>query len=124
MIIFIYSKAILTSRLGLIAKLKLPDQKLLSSEEKESYRVYRIDISDTLMYIYNLLNQAMLQFMADAVCNVMAKANFDWRDVEAILFCFYSIVESCEPEGNFIRKVSTDFVTNINLCFRLQRSFQ
>ena len=42
---------------GLITKLKLPDQKLLSSEEKESYRVYRIDISDTLMYIYNLLNQ-------------------------------------------------------------------
>ena len=56
MIIF---KAILTWRLGLIAKLKLPDQKLLSSEEKESYRVYRIDISDTLMYIYNLLNQVV-----------------------------------------------------------------
>jgi len=91
---------------GLIAKLKLPDQKLLNSEEKESYRVYRIDISDTLMYIYNLLNQAMLQFMADAVCNIMGKENFDWRDVEAILFCFYSIVESCEPEGDFIRKVA------------------
>ena len=44
---------------GLITKLKLPDQKLLSSEEKESYRVYRIDISDTLMYIYNLLNQVL-----------------------------------------------------------------
>ena len=47
---------------GLIAKLKLPDQKLLSSEEKESYRVYRIDISDTLMYIYNLLNQVLFEY--------------------------------------------------------------
>ena len=50
-----------TSFSGLIAKLKLPDQKLLSSEEKESYRVYRIDISDTLMYIYNLLNQVLFE---------------------------------------------------------------
>ena len=51
-----------TSFSGLIAKLKLPDQKLLSSEEKESYRVYRIDISDTLMYIYNLLNQVLFEY--------------------------------------------------------------
>ena len=56
----------------------------------------------------------MLQFMADAVCNIMAKENFDWRDVEAILFCFYSIVESCEPDGDFIRKVSiTSYKSNI-----------
>ena len=47
----------------------------------------------------------MLQFMADIVQFKMNQGNYDWREVEAILFCFYSIVESCEPEGDFIRKV-------------------
>ena len=47
----------------------------------------------------------MLQFMADIVQFKMGQGSYDWREVEAILFCFYSIVESCEPEGDFIRKV-------------------
>ena len=51
----------------------------------------------------------MLEFMANTVCSIMAQEKFDWRDVEAILFCFYSIVESCEPDGDFIRKVSITY---------------
>ena len=111
---------------GLIHKLKLPDLASFTAEEKEtwsncsilhekkssknhgkqeSYRVYRIDISDALMYVYNLLTGTMLQFMADSVGWKMAEPNYNWREVEAILFCFYSIVESCDTEGPFIQKV-------------------
>ena len=54
---------------GLIVKLRLPELSQFSAEEKESYRVYRIDCSDALMYVYNLLNQSMLQFMADSVAH-------------------------------------------------------
>ena len=90
---------------GLIMKLKLPDLASFTAEEKESYRVYRIDISDALMYVFNLLNQTMLQFMADSVAWKMNQPDYNWREVEAILFCFYSIVESCDTEGDFIQKV-------------------
>ena len=92
---------------GLIMKLKLPDLASFTAEEKESYRVYRIDISDALMYVFNLLNQTMLQFMADSVAWKMNQPDYNWREVEAILFCFYSIVESCDTEGDFIQKVLT-----------------
>ena len=91
---------------GLIMKLKLPDLASFTAEEKESYRVYRIDISDALMYVFNLLNQTMLQFMADSVAWKMNQPDYNWREVEAILFCFYSIVESCDTEGDFIQKVT------------------
>ena len=57
------------------------------------------------MYVYNLLTGTMLQFMADSVGWKMAEPNYNWREVEAILFCFYSIVESCDTEGPFIQKV-------------------
>lgn len=47
----------------LILKCKHPNMDKWSAEEKEQYRVYRIDVSDTLMYIYNLLNVHMLEYM-------------------------------------------------------------
>ena len=49
----------------------------------------------------------MLQYMADSVTLKMSQPNYNWREVEAILFCFYSIVESCDTEGDFIQKVFT-----------------
>lgn len=77
-----------------------------SAEEKEQYRVYRIDVSDTLMYIFNLLGPGMLQFLVDILvrqCSQMP--NYDWGIVESLLFCFYSIVESCDAEGDFMTPV-------------------
>lgn len=87
----------------LVVKCKHPDMSKWSAEEKEQYRVYRIDVSDTLMYIFNLLGPGMLQFLVDILvrqCNQMP--NYDWGIVESLLFCFYSIVESCDAEGDFM----------------------
>ena len=75
-----------------------------TAEEKEQYRVYRIDVSDTLMYIYNLLNINMLHYMVDLLRRQMAAAPNDWATVESLLFCFYSIVESCEERVEIILK--------------------
>ena len=89
----------------LIVKCKHPNMDRWSAEEKEQYRVYRIDVSDTLMYIYNLLNINMLHYMVDLLRRQMQTAPDDWATIESLLFCFYSIVESCEAEGDFILPV-------------------
>ena len=68
----------------------------------------------TISFNYNVF-QNMLKFMADSVTWKMTESEYDWREVESILFCFYSIVESCEPEGDFIQKVCLRRENNLSM---------
>lgn len=66
-----------------------------SSEEKEQHRIYRVDVSDSLMFVLEMLGPHMIQFLCnnfvEAVQSTQPSA---WQDLEALLFGIYSVVES------------------------------
>ncbi|XP_039272455.2 importin-13-like [Styela clava] len=69
-----------------------------SSDEKEQHRIYRIDISDTLMYILEMLGTNMVRFLCgkllQSVKSMHEKQDYQWQETESILFAIHSVVES------------------------------
>jgi len=69
-----------------------------SAEEKEQHRIYRVDISDTLMYFIDMLGLTVLEFLyarfEACLQETLAKPATSWQSTEACLFGIYSIVET------------------------------
>ena len=68
-----------------------------TSDEKEQHRIYRIDISDTLMYVLEMLGINVLVFIFNKLQLVLQESasapDHLWHDVEACLFGIHSVVE-------------------------------
>ena len=77
-----------------------------SCEEKEQFRCYRQDISDTIVYAYNVLGESLLVAFVNAL-NSLVTSNGPWQNVEAVLFLF-----SATSEGKLISML-WGFVTDM-----------
>ncbi|XP_031419129.1 importin-13-like [Clupea harengus] len=69
-----------------------------SSDDKEQFRIYRVDISDTLMYVYDLLGPELLRNLYDRLGRLLTDTGRTaaWQDIEALLFGFQSIAETVD----------------------------
>uniref|UniRef100_A0AAY4AXP2 Importin-13 n=2 Tax=Denticeps clupeoides TaxID=299321 RepID=A0AAY4AXP2_9TELE len=67
-----------------------------SAGDKEQFRIYRVDISDTLMYVYDFLGPELLRNMYDRLGRLVTDPELtaQWQDVEVLLFGFQSIAET------------------------------
>ncbi|KAG7228953.1 hypothetical protein INR49_008731 [Caranx melampygus] len=69
-----------------------------SSDEKEQFRIYRVDISDTLMYVYEMLGAELLSNLYDKLGRLLTNAEqpMSWQHTEALLYGFQSIAETID----------------------------
>uniref|UniRef100_A0A3P8ZFH5 Importin-13 n=1 Tax=Esox lucius TaxID=8010 RepID=A0A3P8ZFH5_ESOLU len=69
-----------------------------SSDDKELFRIYRVDISDTLMYVYEILGAELLSNLYDRLGQLLmaTEGPAAWQDIEALLFGFQSIAETID----------------------------
>ncbi|XP_043941377.1 importin-13 [Protopterus annectens] len=69
-----------------------------SSDEKEQFRIYRVDISDTLMYVYELLGTELLSNLYDKLGRLLTDTDHpaSWQHTEALLYGFQSITETID----------------------------
>ncbi|KAG7258275.1 hypothetical protein CRUP_011844 [Coryphaenoides rupestris] len=69
-----------------------------SADDKEQFRIYRVDISDTLMYVYEMLGAELLSNLYDRLARLVLSPEQAavWQDIEALLFGFQSIAETID----------------------------
>nr|KAF6505596.1 importin 13 [Rousettus aegyptiacus] len=69
-----------------------------SSDEKEQFRIYRVDISDTLMYVYEMLGAELLSNLYDKLGRLLTSSEepYSWQHTEALLYGFQSIAETID----------------------------
>uniref|UniRef100_A0A7N6BUX4 Importin-13 n=1 Tax=Anabas testudineus TaxID=64144 RepID=A0A7N6BUX4_ANATE len=69
-----------------------------SSDDREQFRIYRVDISDTLMYVYEMLGAELLSNLYDRLGRQLMdpQQSAVWQDTEALLFGFQSIAETID----------------------------
>ncbi|ERE85113.1 importin-13-like protein [Cricetulus griseus] len=69
-----------------------------SSDEKEQFRIYRVDISDTLMYVYEMLGAELLSNLYDKLGHLLTSSEepYSWQHTEALLYGFQSIAETID----------------------------
>uniref|UniRef100_A0A8C7JCI3 Importin-13 n=1 Tax=Oncorhynchus kisutch TaxID=8019 RepID=A0A8C7JCI3_ONCKI len=69
-----------------------------SSDDKEQFRIYRVDISDTLMYVYEILGAELLSNLYDRLGRLLMDTERPkaWQDTEALLFGFQAIAETID----------------------------
>ncbi|CAL1278540.1 unnamed protein product [Larinioides sclopetarius] len=104
-----------------LIKLRYPPEnvyKQWKSDERESFRCYRQDIGDSIMYCYNILRTA-------ALANLMAHLNIatttasnnpsQWQYLEACLFAFKEVSESVDIKENQFIPVFMNHLRNIPL---------
>ncbi|XP_067945503.1 importin-13-like [Watersipora subatra] len=81
----------------LIRKVQYPDEvvyRAMSGEEKEQFRCYRQDISDTVMYANCLLKENLLTLLNSYIDKLtQALPNVKWQDVECVLYIVSNIPE-------------------------------
>ncbi|XP_017328196.1 importin-13 isoform X2 [Ictalurus punctatus] len=87
----------------LLHKARFPNQHdyaSWSSDDKEQFRTYRVDISDTLMCLYELLGPELLRKLYDKLGVLLTDAtrshSYSWQDIEALLFGFQSIADTVD----------------------------
>nr|XP_025847810.1 importin-13 isoform X2 [Vulpes vulpes] len=69
-----------------------------SSDEKEQFRIYRVDISDTLMYVYEMLGAELLSNLYEKLGRLLTSSEepYSWQHTEALLYGFQSIAETID----------------------------
>uniref|UniRef100_W8B5B8 Importin-13 n=1 Tax=Ceratitis capitata TaxID=7213 RepID=W8B5B8_CERCA len=83
----------------LVRKSEQPDDNSIdkwSSDDLESFRCYRQDISDTFMYCYDVLHEDILDILASILNETIAEVQANpthWTKLEACIFSFQSVAE-------------------------------
>ncbi|XP_061694395.1 importin-13-like isoform X2 [Syngnathoides biaculeatus] len=69
-----------------------------SSDDKEQFRIYRVDIADTLMYVYEMLGAELLGNLYERLGGQLTdpRRSVEWQATEALLFGFQSIAETID----------------------------
>ncbi|XP_054707972.1 importin-13-like [Uloborus diversus] len=85
-----------------LVKLRYPPESIYKqwkSDEKESFRCYRQDIGDSIMYCYNILRQAALANLITHLSIATTTVTNDpsqWQYLEACLFAFKEVAENVD----------------------------
>ncbi|KAL4656030.1 importin-13-like [Arapaima gigas] len=89
-----------------------------SSDEKEQFRIYRVDISDTLMYVYEMLGAELLSNLYDKLGRVLTNTEHPapWQQhMEALLYGFQSIAETIDVSYSDVIPGLIGFIPRINV---------
>uniref|UniRef100_A0A8C5HGS1 Importin-13 n=1 Tax=Gouania willdenowi TaxID=441366 RepID=A0A8C5HGS1_GOUWI len=88
-----------------------------SSDDKEQFRMYRIDISDTLMYVYEMLGSELLSNLYDKLGMQLMDPQYPvvWQDTEALLFGFQSIAETIDVNYSDVIPGLIGLIPRINI---------
>ncbi|XP_011208225.2 importin-13 isoform X1 [Bactrocera dorsalis] len=83
----------------LVRKSEQPDDNSIdkwTSDDLESFRCYRQDISDTFMYCYDVLHEYILDILATVLDETIAEMQNNptqWTKLEACIYSFQSVAE-------------------------------
>uniref|UniRef100_A0A667ZEG6 Importin-13 n=1 Tax=Myripristis murdjan TaxID=586833 RepID=A0A667ZEG6_9TELE len=88
-----------------------------SSDDKEQFRIYRVDISDTLMYVYEMLGAELLSNLYDRLGRQLMDTQHSavWQDTEALLFGFQSIAETIDVNYSDVIPGLIGLIPRINI---------
>ncbi|GAA6065330.1 importin-13 isoform X1 [Tachysurus ichikawai] len=88
-----------------------------SSDEKEQFRIYRVDISDTLMYVYEMLGAELLSNLYDKLGRVLTNIDqpTSWQHTEALLYGFQSIAETIDVNYSDVIPGLIGLIPRINI---------
>ncbi|XP_056149799.1 importin-13-like [Lampris incognitus] len=88
-----------------------------SSDDKEQFRIYRVDISDTLMYVYEMLGAELLSNLYDRLGRLLmdSEKSAVWQDTEALLFGFQSIAETIDVNYSDVIPGLIGLIPRINI---------
>uniref|UniRef100_A0A4W6D1U2 Importin-13 n=1 Tax=Lates calcarifer TaxID=8187 RepID=A0A4W6D1U2_LATCA len=88
-----------------------------SSDEKEQFRIYRVDISDTLMYVYEMLGAELLSNLYDKLGRLLTNAEqpTSWQHTEALLYGFQSIAETIDVNYSDVIPGLIGLIPRINI---------
>ncbi|XP_077580589.1 importin-13-like isoform X2 [Stigmatopora nigra] len=88
-----------------------------SSDDKEQFRIYRVDISDTLMYVYEMLGAELLSNLYDRLGTQLMDPRHlaEWQDTEALLFGFQSIAETIDVNYSDVIPGLIGLIPRINI---------
>ncbi|XP_058505458.1 importin-13-like isoform X2 [Solea solea] len=88
-----------------------------SSDDKEQFRIYRVDISDTLMYVYEMLGAELLSNLYDRLGRHLMdpQQSTVWQDTEALLFGFQSIAETIDVNYSDVIPGLIGLIPTINI---------
>ncbi|XP_002157595.2 importin-13 isoform X1 [Hydra vulgaris] len=65
-----------------------------SADDKEQFRCYRIDIQDTMLYVYTLLQERCLALLVQKLSKLLSEASSCWQEFEAIFLILQGTSES------------------------------
>ncbi|KAJ8277862.1 hypothetical protein GJAV_G00080980 [Gymnothorax javanicus] len=88
-----------------------------SSDEKEQFRIYRVDISDTLMYVYETLGAELLSNLYDKLGRLLTNTEqpTSWQHTEALLYGFQSIAETIDVNYSDVIPGLIGLIPRINI---------
>ncbi|XP_072297244.1 importin-13-like [Eucyclogobius newberryi] len=88
-----------------------------SSDDKEQFRIYRVDISDSLMYVYEMLGAELLSNLYDRLgSQLMDPQQYaEWQETEALLFGFQSIAETIDVNYSDVIPGLIGLIPRINI---------
>ncbi|KAM4722104.1 importin-13 [Rhinophrynus dorsalis] len=88
-----------------------------SSDEKEQFRIYRVDISDTLMYVYEMLGAELLSNLYDKLGRLLTSSEqpTSWQHTEALLYGFQSIAETIDVNYSDVVPGLIGLIPRINI---------
>uniref|UniRef100_A0A6I8S4L0 Importin-13 n=1 Tax=Xenopus tropicalis TaxID=8364 RepID=A0A6I8S4L0_XENTR len=88
-----------------------------SSDEKEQFRIYRVDISDTLMYVYEMLGAELLSNLYDKLGRLLTSSDqsTSWQHTEALLYGFQSIAETIDVNYSDVVPGLIGLIPRINI---------
>nr|CAH7738201.1 unnamed protein product [Callosobruchus chinensis] len=89
------------------------DNSAWSLDDKEVFRCYRLDIADTFMYCYVILNLEMLDLLNTKLNEALKKdctngispQTIQWTEVETVLHAFGAVAEGLEYENLYLPKL-------------------
>ncbi|CAL8343866.1 unnamed protein product [Merluccius merluccius] len=86
-------------------------------DDKEQFRIYRVDISDTLMYVYEMLGAELLSNLYDRLGRLVLSPEQAavWQDIEALLFGFQSIAETIDVNYSDVIPGLIGLIPRINI---------
>ncbi|CAL8280814.1 unnamed protein product [Lota lota] len=88
-----------------------------TSDDKEQFRIYRVDISDTLMYVYEMLGAELLSNLYERLGRLVLSPEqaAAWQDIEALLFGFQSIAETIDVNYSDVIPGLIGLIPRINI---------
>ncbi|KAK7944786.1 hypothetical protein WMY93_000514 [Mugilogobius chulae] len=88
-----------------------------SSDDKEQFRIYRVDISDTLMYVYEMLGAELLSNLYERLGRQLVdpEQSTEWQETEALLFGFQSIAETIDVNYSDVIPGLIGLIPRINI---------